>query len=286
MFLLNRRKRRRILMIALALIALPILLCFASVFGMTSATVSGVSYVPVLGTPLAGYTNAGSPPSGGSCNNINQYFPDNPFQGWPLDFYPCDWSIISAYFCSPNYTREMNGFTHWGMDFAKKILPNGKANLIEGAPVLATAFSRVVQAVSSDPPGYNYGMGNFVQLQALAPICETAVGIDLDGDRLLQSCLHVCESEVQADLNGNGQIDDYCGEPLLWKATYMHLMDATVSQGQIVRKGQVIGHVDNTGNSTGSHLHYQINGPHGAIDPGPTLGCDNYDWNQGIQEGR
>ena len=38
---------------------------------------------------------------------------------------------------------------------------------------------------------------------------------------------------------------------------YGHLTSLTVSSGQSVSRGQVIGHVGSTGNSTGPHLHYE-----------------------------
>jgi murein DD-endopeptidase MepM/ murein hydrolase activator NlpD len=57
-----------------------------------------------------------------------------------------------------------------------------------------------------------------------------------------------------------------------WKATYMHLFDINVQYGMLIERGAVIGWIDNTGNSTGPHLHYQINGPGvGAIDPAPAM---------------
>ena len=47
--------------------------------------------------------------------------------------------------------------------------------------------------------------------------------------------------------------------------------------GDRVERGDVIGHVDSTGLSTGDHLHYQINGPGvGAIDPAPAM-AGSYD---------
>lgn len=59
-----------------------------------------------------------------------------------------------------------------------------------------------------------------------------------------------------------------------WCATYMHLDEWVVSQGQAVSRGQLLGYADNTGNSTGTHLHYQINHPAGfPVDPAPTMGA-------------
>ena len=39
---------------------------------------------------------------------------------------------------------------------------------------------------------------------------------------------------------------------------YAHCSELTVEKGDIVRKGDVIGYVGNTGNSTGAHLHFEV----------------------------
>ncbi len=57
-----------------------------------------------------------------------------------------------------------------------------------------------------------------------------------------------------------------------WCAVYMHLTDWAVTQGDSVSKGQVLGYANSTGNSTGNHLHYQIEAPAGyPVDPAPTF---------------
>jgi murein DD-endopeptidase MepM/ murein hydrolase activator NlpD len=40
--------------------------------------------------------------------------------------------------------------------------------------------------------------------------------------------------------------------------TYNHLIEINVQPGQLVTKGQVIGFMGTTGNSTGVHLHYMV----------------------------
>lgn len=43
-----------------------------------------------------------------------------------------------------------------------------------------------------------------------------------------------------------------------WTTLYGHMDDYTVANGDAVKAGDLIGHVGNTGNSTGNHLHFEI----------------------------
>lgn len=85
------------------------------------------------------------------------------------------------------------------------------------------------------------------------------------------------------------QFEDVNGKPTYWKTIFCHLKKNTlkVTGGQSVKAGQVIAEADNTGLSTGSHLHFglkpiykgeedwqwmnseQTNGFYGAVDPQP-----------------
>lgn len=85
------------------------------------------------------------------------------------------------------------------------------------------------------------------------------------------------------------EFEDVNGKPNYWKTIYCHLKKGTlkVTGGQQVKVGQHIADCDNTGASTGSHLHFGLkpifkgeedwiwenadvnNGYRGAVDPTP-----------------
>ena len=89
----------------------------------------------------------------------------------------------------------------------------------------------------------------------------------------LYSCIDGTVIEAQADPTGYGNYikieNEDCG------VLYAHLKSFGVAVGEVVKAGQVIGISDNTGNSTGSHLHFGVfpkprdrgNGYNGYIDP-------------------
>jgi murein DD-endopeptidase MepM/ murein hydrolase activator NlpD len=52
---------------------------------------------------------------------------------------------------------------------------------------------------------------------------------------------------------------------------YAHLSGYSVTAGQLVHKGDLIGYVGTTGRSTGPHLHYEVRVAGEAVDPRPYM---------------
>lgn len=52
-----------------------------------------------------------------------------------------------------------------------------------------------------------------------------------------------------------------------YETKYAHLSKIMVKRGQKIKRGQVIGHVGNTGKSTAPHLHYEVHKSGRPIDP-------------------
>lgn len=215
--------------------------------GLESAN-SGNSYDPI--------------PPGGDCRRTGWNYGNNPFSGWPIEEHVCDMDVIVWTYCSTYYPTEI---PHWGIDMAY--------DGIEGADVLATVDKAIVGRIN-DEGRWNGGMGNYIELRAVECWKEKIRSLCRDG---------FCVASPEQDPgDGTGtppsERIEVCRETE-WVGTYMHLMDVAVSVGQRVDRGEVIGHVGATGNSSGFHLHYEITSPYdmpgGAVDPLPAL-CEEW----------
>ncbi|NPU84583.1 MAG: M23 family metallopeptidase [Syntrophaceae bacterium] len=73
----------------------------------------------------------------------------------------------------------------------------------------------------------------------------------------------VLEAARQSGLGNMVKVDHGRG----LSTTYGHMSRIAVRQGAIVRRGEIIGYVGNTGRSTGSHLHYSVHFSGVAVNP-------------------
>lgn len=135
-----------------------------------------------------------------------------------------------------------------------------EGNPIYGWPVPGTDWGNIT-AYYCDPAYYEmFGRDHWgIDISAVA---GTEIIATLDGV-VIRSAL-----DTTYGMGNNIQIATQDG----WTVTVMHLQDRFVEAGQSVSWGDVIGTIDSTGNSTGSHLHYEIHDPTGQrVDPAPTM---------------
>jgi len=106
----------------------------------------------------------------------------------------------------------------------------------------------------------------------------------------LFSCLEgIVEEVVDEEARGKGlgivsTKKYYCDEvekDVYWKIRYWHLKDFNVKKGDIVKAGQLIGRCDNTGYSSGDHLHLEAKPVEYKIKKGVITGLKNILQNNG-----
>ena len=242
---------KRLKYLPLLLILLPMLCLF--VCGLSEFRLGKVRQLTSYGAHGLSHLGGDAPPGGGNCALIGQAAEGNPFSGWPTTYRQGNWNTVTSWFCDPNY---FSGYTHWGIDLGRLNWDES----IHGAEAVITAEDALV--VRASPEGHNSGMGRNVKVQALD--CQPCTLDDPNCDPVtLKTCTE-----------------------LDWYAFYFHLEDVSVAVGDKLERGDVVGHINSSGNSTGDHLHYQINGPEGAIDPAPSLAGSYEDGLRGEGKGQ
>lgn len=92
-------------------------------------------------------------------------------------------------------------------------------------------------------------------------------GIDLVGQAgkdVMASADGIVKIATQSEENGNYIVIDHNDG---YSTKYLHLKDRKVAEGEKVKSGKTIGHVGNTGKSTGPHLHFEILKSNKALNP-------------------
>lgn len=172
---------------------------------------------------------------------------------------PASGAFLTLPFMGPHYVTSI--FDHCSPDYGI----NGRTCRYDGAtasaavggadPTFDAGYARTPGRQDylyyDGHDGYDYGL-------TYEPIAAAAGGVVILSGWAVPSC-HSCLSGLTIEIShGNGLL-----------TYYGHLSQLYVGDGQVVRRGQVIGLSGMTGTATGPHLHfgvYHMNGG-GPVDP-------------------
>ena len=108
------------------------------------------------------------------------------------------------------------------------------------------ALGRVSQGYGAASGAYGYTFHNGIDIAA--PV-GTPIKAAASGKVVLTRSVGLYGNRIMLQHSINGQT---------WHTNYAHLSSIGVKVGQTVTQGQTIGKMGSTGNSTGSHLHFEI----------------------------
>lgn len=150
------------------------------------------------------------------------------------------------------------------------------AGLRQSQAVTATTTLAQAQPTPARPEAWPYGDGQF--------IWPVRGGVISQGFRRGHRAIDIAApigTPVYAANNGivlksGYSKDGYGGRVIIdhqidYVTLYAHLSQALVQEGDVVQKGQLIGYVGSTGNSTGPHIHFELRDFGFLIDPRPLL---------------
>lgn len=131
-------------------------------------------------------------------------------------------------------------------------------------------------AAPERPAGWPYGDGHFIW-----PLPKGVISQGFRaGHRALDIAAPIGTPVYAADngivLKSGYTQDGYGGRVIIdhqidYITLYAHLSQALVQVGDVVQKGQLIGYVGSTGNSTGPHIHFELRDFGFLIDPRTVL---------------
>ncbi|MEZ4770303.1 MAG: M23 family metallopeptidase [Caldilineales bacterium] len=170
--------------------------------------------------------------------------------------------------------------TDWNrLDDADEPLAAGRRVLVPHAKPVEQSAPRTEapeQLASSQPAVWPYGDGHFIWPVAGGVISQgfhsTHKAIDIavpigTAVRAVDNGVVVQSGYSTVGYGGRVIID----HKIDYTTLYAHLTQALVQEGDVVEKGQIIGYVGSTGNSTGPHLHFELRDFGYLIDPRPLL---------------
>lgn len=170
--------------------------------------------------------------------------------------------LAKTYAVTTDEIREANGLDEeTALTVSTElIIPGGKpiAPVIVRAPVI----NRIIDAIGTPGPSPDAGSVFMIWPTSGRVITQywgwRHTGVDIDGH--YDSPIYASDSgvvEVSGWGNGYG-IQAVVNHENGYKTRYAHMSKIYVTPGQRVNKGEVIGMVGTTGNSTGTHLHFEV----------------------------
>jgi murein DD-endopeptidase MepM/ murein hydrolase activator NlpD len=146
------------------------------------------------------------------------------------------------------------------------------AGLRQSQTVTATAALAETAPASVKPEAWPYGDGSFIW-----PLQGGVISQGFRrGHRAIDIAAPIGTPVYAADngivLKSGYSYDGYGGRVIIdhqidYVTLYAHLSQALVQEGDVVQKGQLIGYVGSTGNSTGPHIHFELRDFGYLIDP-------------------
>lgn len=147
------------------------------------------------------------------------------------------------------------------------------AELRQGQPISGTTEAPAqATPTPQGPAAWPYGDGHFIW-----PVQEGGISQGFRAGHRALDIAAPLDTPVYAADNGivlkSGYSNDgYGGRVIIdhqidYITLYAHLSQALVQTGDVVQKGQLIGYVGSTGNSTGPHIHFELRDFGFLIDP-------------------
>jgi murein DD-endopeptidase MepM/ murein hydrolase activator NlpD len=166
----------------------------------------------------------------------------------------------SEYKIPPDFIMEVNGlFSNELVPGMKIFLPGGRFSQMERAYALGEAFEKPCRGRLTSR--YGYRRDPFTGKRAFH------TGVDI-ANRVGTKVLAAREGNVVfvGSRSGYGNIV-IISHSFGYRTVYAHLSSTTVTRGQRITSGQMIGYIGNTGRSTGPHLHFEVWLKNRLIDP-------------------
>lgn len=125
----------------------------------------------------------------------------------------------------------------------------------------STAIPNVSAGSWTKPASGRFTSGYGSRTHPIHGVVKTHYGIDIansTGTPVLTAADGVVSYAAPLSTYGNVIMVTHSIDGKIFTSLYAHLSSIKVSVGQVVSKGQIIGAIGTTGNSTGPHLHFEI----------------------------